>query len=168
MTSFIEAKFLAISQPTKKIIYLFHLIKSLIIHLSKFLFIKCDNMWIIWLLIVEFFKLKIKFRHVDIHSHWLRQKIQWEFIHLNWIFIKWMIVNDFIKTVTFINFDAFVKMIGFENKTQLFFNIERKNIFKHTFIKKNDIEIFETFEFEFAKHWNFKKEILLSIENNRN
>ena len=63
-----------------------------------------------------------------------------------------MIVNDFIKTFIFINFDAFVKMIGFENKTQLLFNIQQKNTLKHAFIKKNDIEVFKTFEFKFAKH----------------
>ena len=62
-----------------------------------------------------------------------------------------MIANDLTKTFTFANFSAFVKMIGFENKTQLF-NIQRKNILKHAFIEKNDIEIFETFEFGFAKH----------------
>ena len=133
-TSFIKTEFLTISQTAKKIIYLFHLMKSLILHLSKFLFIECDNMQIIWLLIVEFFKLQTKFCHVNIHSHWLRQKIQRKSIHLNWMFIKWMIVNDFIKTFTFINFNAFVKMIDFENKTQLLFNIQWKNIFKHAFI----------------------------------
>ena len=61
-----------------------------------------------------------------------------------------MIVNDFIKTFTFTNFKAFVKMINFENKISLFFNIQQKNIFKHAFIKKNNIEYFETFEFEFV------------------
>ena len=76
-----------------------------------------------------------------------------------------MIVNDFIKTFTFTNFNAFVKMIGLENKTQLLFNIQWKNTFKHAFIEKNDIEIFETFEFKFAKHWNIKKQILWLIEN---
>ena len=63
-----------------------------------------------------------------------------------------MIVNNLIKTFTFINFDAFVKMIDFENKTQLFFSIQRKNTFKHAFIERNDIEIFETFEFGFAQY----------------
>ena len=63
-----------------------------------------------------------------------------------------MIVNDFIKTFTFTNFKAFVKMIDFENKTQLLFSIQRKNTLKHAFIEKDDIEIFETFEFGFAKH----------------
>ena len=139
--------------------------KSLTLHLSKFLFIECDNMQIIQLLIVEFFKLQTKFCHVNIYSHWLRQKVQWKSIHLNWMFIKWMIVNDFIKTFTFTNFNAFVKMIGFENKTQLLFNIQWKNIFKYALIEKNDIEIFETFEFKFAKHWNIKKQISRSIEN---
>ena len=141
----------------KKIIYLFCLMKSLILHLSKFLFIECDNMQIIWLLVVEFFKLQIKLRHVNIYSHWLRQEVQWRFIHLNWVFIKEMIVNDFIKILTSVNFWAFVKMLDFENKIQLFFNIHQKKIFKHAFIEKNIIECFKTFEYESAINWNIKK-----------
>ena len=133
--------------------------KSLILHLSKFLFIECNNMQTNRLLIAEFFKQQTKLRYVDIHSHWLQQKIQWKFIHMNWIFIKWMIVNDFIKAFTFANFETFVKMIGFENKISLFFNIQWKNIFKYAFVEKNKIKYFETFEFEFAKHWNVKKQI---------
>ena len=66
------------------------------------------------------------------------------------MFIKQMIADGFIKILTFTNFSAFVKMIDFENKTQLLFNIHQKNTFKHAFIEKNDIEIFETFEFGFA------------------
>ena len=75
-TSFIKTEFLIIFQTIKKIIYLFRLMKSLILHLSKFLFIKCDNMQIICLLIAEFFKLQIKLRYVNIYSHWLQQKVQ--------------------------------------------------------------------------------------------
>ena len=164
-TSFIETEFLAISQTAKKIIYMSRLMKSMILHLSKFLFIECDNMQIIWLLIAEFFKLQTKLHHVEIHSHWLRQEVQRESIHLNWMSIKQMIADGLIKTLTSANFDAFVKMIGFENKTQLLFNIQWKNTLKHAFIEKSDIEIFETFEFGFAKHWNVKKQILRSIEN---
>ena len=104
MTSFIETEFLAISQTTKKIIYLFCLMRSLILYLPEFLFIERDNMQIIWLLIAEFFKLQIKFRHVDIYSHWLRQKVRRRSIHLNWMFIKQMIANGFIKILTFVNF----------------------------------------------------------------
>ena len=43
--------------------------KSLSLHFSKFLFIECDNKQTIQLLIIEFFKLQTKFRHVDIYSH---------------------------------------------------------------------------------------------------
>ena len=156
--TFIETKFLIISQTTKKIIYLFRLMKSLIIHLSKFLFIKCDNMRIIWLLIVEFFKLQTKFRHVNIHSHWLWQKVQWGFIHLNWMFIKLMIVNNFIKTFTFINFNAFVKMIGFKNKTQLFFNIQRKTLSSMHLLKKITLK--------FLKHLNSNLQNIETSKNN--
>ena len=45
--SFIETKFLTISQTIKEIIYLSYLMKSLILYLSKFLFIEYDNMQII-------------------------------------------------------------------------------------------------------------------------
>ena len=67
--SFTKTEFLTIFQTIKKIIYLFCLMKSLILYLSKFLFIKCDNMQTICLLIVEFFKLQTKFHYVNIHSH---------------------------------------------------------------------------------------------------
>ena len=147
MMLFTETEFLVISQTAKKVIYLFRLMRSLILHLSKLLFIKCDNMQTIRLLVAEFFKLQTKFRHVDIHSHWLRQEVQWGFIHMNWMFIKQMIVNDLIKAFTFTNFETFVKMIGFENKISLFFSIQRKNTFKHAFIEKDNTEYFETFEF---------------------
>ena len=68
------------------------------------------------------------------------------------MFIKRMIVDGFIKTLASVNFNAFVKMIDLENKTQLLFSIQRKNIFKHAFIEKNDIDFFKIFEFEFAKY----------------
>ena len=79
------------------------------------------------------------------------------------MFIKQMIVNDFIKTFIFVNFETFVKMIGFENKISLFFNIQWKNTFKHAFIEKNNIEYFETFEFGFVINWNIKKQNLQLI-----
>ena len=161
----IEAEFLAISQTAKKIIYLSRLMKSLTLHLSEFLFIECDNMQTIWLLVAEFFKLQTKLRHVNIHSHWLRQEVQRRSIHLNWVSIKRMIADGLIKTLTFTNFEAFVKMIGLEDKTQLLFSIQWENTLKHAFTEKNDIEISETFGFEFAKHWDVKKQVLRSIEN---
>ena len=60
-----------------------------------------------------------------------------------------MIADGFTKVLTFTNFRAFVKMLGFENKTQLFFNIHQKNTFKHAFIEKDITKCFETFEYEF-------------------
>ena len=71
-----EAELFAISQIAKKAIYLFWLIKALKLSIFKAFTIKCDNVQTIYLLVDELTKLQTKLRHVNIHSHWLQQKIQ--------------------------------------------------------------------------------------------
>jgi hypothetical protein len=83
----IEAKFLALSQTVRKCIYMFRLFEALTLKLNKLLEIRCDNSQIIRLLTEEFAKLKIKLRHVDVHNHWLRQKITEQNINLLWEFL---------------------------------------------------------------------------------
>ena len=75
-TSSTEAELLAISQTAKESIYLSRLMKALKLDLHKSLTIECDNTQTIRLLVDELTKLLTKLRHVDIHSHWLRQEIQ--------------------------------------------------------------------------------------------
>ena len=146
-TSSTEAEFLAIFQTAKEVIYLSRLMRSLILHLPEPLSIECDNMQTIRLLVAESLKLQTKLRHVDIHSHWLRQEVQRGSIHMNWVPIKRMIADGLIKALTSANFEAFVKMIGLEDKTSLFFSIQREDTLKHALIEKGNTEYSEAFGF---------------------
>jgi hypothetical protein len=74
-TSTIEVELLALSQIARKCIYIFRLFEALIFKLNELLEIRCDNSQTIRLLTEEFAKLKTKLRHMDVHNHWLRQKI---------------------------------------------------------------------------------------------
>ena len=75
-TSSTEAELLAISQTAKEAIYLSRLMKALTLFLQEVLIIECNNKQTIQLLVDKSTKLQTKLRHVDIHSHWLRQKVQ--------------------------------------------------------------------------------------------
>lgn len=74
-TSSTEAELLAISQTAKETIYLSRLMKTLTLHIPEALSVECDNAQTIRLLVDESTKLRTKLRHVDIHSHWLRQEV---------------------------------------------------------------------------------------------
>ena len=74
-TSSTKAELLAVPQTAKEAIYLSWLMKSLILILPEVLTIECNNQQTIRILIEKAIKLKTKLRHVDIHSHWLRQEV---------------------------------------------------------------------------------------------
>ena len=61
-------------------------------------------------------KLQTKLRHVDIHSHWLRQEVQRQTIHTRWVPTKRMIADGLTKALTPANHKAFIKMIGLEDQ----------------------------------------------------
>lgn len=76
-TSTTEAELLALSQAAKEGFFQQRLLRSLgiepqISHLSLI----CDNVQTIGLLANPLQKIKTKLRHVDIHTHWLREHIQ--------------------------------------------------------------------------------------------
>ncbi len=51
------------------------LFRALKIELDKSLTIECNNLMTIRLLVEEAAKLQTKLRYIDIHFHWLRQKV---------------------------------------------------------------------------------------------
>jgi GTP cyclohydrolase FolE2 len=79
-----EAELLALLQAARECIYIARLFEALTLKLNKPLKIRCDNRQTIRLLTEEFAKLKTKLRHVDVHNHWLRQKITEQKINLLW------------------------------------------------------------------------------------
>ncbi len=63
----------------------------------KTLHIRCDNRQTLRILKKDVLKLDIKLKHVDIHRHWLRQKMQTDQVHVSWIFTSEMSADEFIK-----------------------------------------------------------------------
>lgn len=116
----------------KETIYLSRLMKAPTLFIPKPLTIKCNNVQTIRLLVDESTKLQTKLRHVDIHSHWLRQEVQQQTIHLCWVPSKKMSVNGLTTPLTAANFEVFVKMTEFEDKKDLLALIEREKELKET------------------------------------
>ncbi len=84
MTTFsIETKLLILSRIAKKTIWWRRFFESIQYDSMKKLHIRCDNRQILRVLKKEMLKLDAKLKHVDIHKHWLKQKIQANEISVN-------------------------------------------------------------------------------------
>jgi hypothetical protein len=93
-TSSTEAELLALSQTAKEAIYLSRLLIALTLQLDEPLTIQCDNFQTIRLMVQEAAKLQTKLKHVDIHSHWLRQEVQRGTIQLQWQETQKMVLQN--------------------------------------------------------------------------
>jgi hypothetical protein len=128
-TSSTEAELLALSQTAKEAIYMSRLLKALSLELDEPLAIECDNRQTIRLL-AESAKLQTKLRHVDIHSHWLRQEVQRGAITLTWQESKKMMADGLTKALSRGPFDRFIGMIGLEEQEQRLKLIQREEDLK--------------------------------------
>jgi hypothetical protein len=101
MTTFsIETKLLTLSRIAKKTIWWKRFFESIRFDSMKKFHIRYDNRQILRVLKKEMLKLDIKLKHVDIHKHWLRQKIQTNRISVNWCSTAEMSADDFIKVLS--------------------------------------------------------------------
>jgi hypothetical protein len=82
-TSSIEVELLTLSRIVKKVIWWKRFFKAIQFDSMKKLHVRCDNHQIIRILKKKMLKLKTKLKHVDIHRHWLRQKVQTDRIHIS-------------------------------------------------------------------------------------
>jgi hypothetical protein len=84
MTTFsIKTKLLILSRIAKKTIWWRRFFEFIEYDSMKKLHIRCDNRQILRVLKKEMLKLDAKLKHVDIHKHWLKQKIQANEISVN-------------------------------------------------------------------------------------
>jgi hypothetical protein len=114
-TSSTEAELLALSQTAKEAIYMSRLLSALQVEIDEPLTVECDNRQTIRLLIEEATRLQTKLRHVDIHSHWLRQEVQRGAIHIKWQETKQMMADGLTKALGNQPFRRFLGLIGMEN-----------------------------------------------------
>lgn len=133
MTTFsTEAELLAVSQTAKEAIYLSRLMKALTLVLPEALAIEVDNQQTIRLLVDEAMKLQTKLRHVDIHSHWLRQEVQQKSIDIRWVPTRKMIADGLTKALTTANHEAFVEMTSLEDQRARLASIQQEKDLKAT------------------------------------
>jgi hypothetical protein len=120
MTTFsIETKLLILSRIAKKTIWWKRFFESIRYDLMKKLHIRCDNRQILRVLKKKMLKLDTKLKHVDIHRHWLRQKIQTSRISVNWCSIAKMSANDFIKVLSRQKHEKFLRQLHLIDITHL-------------------------------------------------
>ncbi|KAJ3454849.1 hypothetical protein MRS44_013449 [Fusarium solani] len=112
-TSTTEAELLALAQAAKEAMFISRLIKELGIRLDdQRIQIQCDNQQTIQLVNKDIAKLQTKLRHVDIHNHWLRQEAQKNRIKVEYRPTTDMIADGLTKTLSFAQFQKFVRQIG--------------------------------------------------------
>ncbi len=107
----IETKLLTLFRIAKKIIWWKRFFESIRFDFMKKLHILCDNRQILKVLNKKMLKLDTKLKHVDIHRHWLRQKVQIERINLSWISTAEMFADEFIKILSRQKHEKFLKQL---------------------------------------------------------
>ncbi|KAI1840359.1 hypothetical protein JX266_013452 [Neoarthrinium moseri] len=117
-TSSTEAELLALTQTAKECIYLYRLMESLQLHLNEGLTIMCDNKQTIRLLVEEAARLQTKLRHIDIHTHWLRQEVQRGTVHISWVPTNQMLADGLTKALPRQQFEKFREMINLTDTSQ--------------------------------------------------
>jgi hypothetical protein len=111
ITFSIETKLLILSRIAKKTIWWKRFFESIRFDSMKKLHIRCDNRQILRVLKKEMLKLDIKLKHVDIHKHWLRQKIQTSRINVNWCSTAEISADDFIKMLSRQKHEEFLRQL---------------------------------------------------------
>jgi hypothetical protein len=110
-TSTTEAKLLALSQTARKYIYISRLFEALTLKLNEPLEIRCNNNQIIRLLTKKSAKLKTKLRHMNVHNHWLRQKITEQNINLLWKSSQRTLADGLTKPLSPAKFAKFIALL---------------------------------------------------------
>ncbi|PFH56372.1 hypothetical protein XA68_16605 [Ophiocordyceps unilateralis] len=111
-TSTTEAEFLSLAHTAREIYSFIRLCHEIEFKPSDELTINCDNRQTVRLVTEEGLKLSTKLRHVDIHSHWLRQEVQNQRLKIVWIDTNQMIADGLTKPLQGTKFELFQQQIG--------------------------------------------------------
>ena len=112
--SSIEAELLAISTTRKELIWWIRFFDEIALQLPHTLAIECDNRQTIRILTNPITSFTTKFKHVDVHKHWLGQKIKKQKIKVKWISTNRILADGFTKALPRQKHKKFVNLIGLE------------------------------------------------------
>ena len=113
--NFTEAELLAISQAAKKYLWWTRFFESIDFDIKNSAHIQCDNVQIIraFININQFFT---KLRHVDVHRHWMRQKVSKGFININWTSSAATIADGLTKVLPPQRHQQFINQLSLNKK----------------------------------------------------
>ena len=114
ITNSIETELLTISNAIKKLLWWKRFFDSIEFKLNSEIKIQCNNIQTIRVFTHDSSQFIIKLRHVNIHKHWLKQKVQKQIIFIIWISLSTIIVDDFIKTLSSQRHIEFVRHLSLE------------------------------------------------------
>jgi hypothetical protein len=106
-----EIEYMIMTESVKKVIWCVRFLIELSFREYNILVIlHVDNRDVIDLTInSQFYK---RTKHIEIRWHWIREVIERKLIKINFLFIKKMLTNDLIKSLTESTFDAFRKLLN--------------------------------------------------------
>lgn len=112
-TSTTEAELLALSQGTKEALYSLRLIQEIGVSLDeRHVQIWCDNTQTIRLVTEDVAILTTELRHVDIHNHWLRERIERNEVCVDYVPTKAQVADGLTKALADPDFHRFRESIG--------------------------------------------------------
>jgi hypothetical protein len=110
-TSTTEAEFLAVSEAGKTLIWWKRILDGIGFKASHLIPIQCDNSQTVRLLTIDDAAINTKLRHVDIHRHWMREKIQNGDLQIEWVPTAEMIADGLTKPLPRQKHQHFVELL---------------------------------------------------------
>lgn len=148
-----KVELLIILQTAKKAIYFSCLIQMLMLVFSEPLIIKCNNIQTKRFLVDKSAKFQIKLCYMNIHSYWLRQKVQHQIIHICWMLTKKMVANGLTKALSIEIHKFFMEMTSIKDKKKLLIFVKKEKDFKDI-IQQHRVENFsKAFGFSINASW---------------
>lgn len=111
-TSTTEAELLALSDAARSLYYWERLLGRIQFEASHPITIQCDNSQTVELICNPEGKLHTKLRHVDIHSHWLRQEVKRGHVKIEWVPTTTIVADGLTKALPRQKHEHFVKLLG--------------------------------------------------------
>jgi hypothetical protein len=106
-----EAELMALSHASTEIYWWKRFFNSIDLQLDQYQ-VECDNQQTIRLLTTPAIKLATKLKHIDIHQHWLRQEVQENRLHIEWIPTADMPADGLTKALPKQKHHIFLKQLG--------------------------------------------------------
>lgn len=118
-TSTTEAELLALAQATKEAMFTLRLIKEIGVSLDQEgVQLWCDNAQTIRLVTKDVATLQTKLRHVDIHNHWLREKVARKEVTVEYVNTKEQAADGLTKALGEPDFSRFRDQVGVVDITE--------------------------------------------------